>query len=144
MNQAITIVLTVLITAAFTALVMSLLTASKKADINLDTVLGKAVKIYGVADTLAAVIAPFLPEPYSTIVYNVFRIADKAVHIAENAWKDGKLASDERKEKATSIVYKDLGFQNIEIDDKVKSLTDNAIESLVKTLPKSHTIEAQI
>lgn len=138
MNQAVTIVLTVLITAFFTALIMSLLTAAKKGDIDLETMLGKALKIYGAADTLAGVIAPFLPAPYSTIVYNIFRAADKAVHIAETAWKDGKLAEDERKDKATAIVYKDLGFENIEIDNKVKSLADNAIETLVKTLPKSH------
>lgn len=138
MNQAITIVLTVLITATFTVLIMSLLSAAKKGDIDLDTMLQKALKIYGVADTLAAVIAPFSPAPYSTVVYIIFRVADKAVHIAETLWKDGKLAENERKGEATALVYKDLGYQNIVIDDKVKSLADTAIEILVKTLPKSH------
>jgi hypothetical protein len=137
MDQGLITLIIVFAAVIVTVIIMSLFKVSSDKEIDLDTIVSKALSAYGTAATLAAAIEPFLPAPYNAVVKTIFTFADKAVHIAEEAYKAGTCAKDERKAKATAFICDALKQENIEIDGKVENLVDTATEMMVKTLPKT-------
>lgn len=111
---------------------------AKKKDYDLKGAVKKAAEVYGVADAIATAIEPFIPAPYNALIHIIFAAAEKGVKLAEEAWKAGTCAEDERKAKASELINSALEAQNITIDKKVENLVDTATEVMVKTLPKSH------
>lgn len=98
----------------------------------------KASEVYDVAKTLGKVISPFLPNPLNTYAEMIFQFADKAVNVAEEAWKAGNCEEEERKETAVKMIEDLLQNENVELDEKTERLVDVATEVMVTTLAKSH------
>lgn len=138
MSTNLLILMTVLICAFAVAAVVELVALAKAKSIDLNGLIKKATDVYGTAETMAAVIEPFLPEPYSGILKLIFTYADKAVKAAEDAYKAGTCPEDERKAKATELIENALKMEGIAIDDKTEQLIDFAVELMVKTLPTTH------
>lgn len=139
MNTNLLIILTVVIGILAVIALIELFALAKVKRLDLNSLVKKATDAYGTAETIAAVIEPFLPAPYSGILKLIFNYADKAVKAAESAYKAGTCAEDERKAKATELIENALAAEGIAVDDKTKRLIDIATEVMVKTLPESHT-----
>lgn len=139
MNTNLIIVLTVFggCGATVAAWIVSRWAAAKH--LNLTGLAQKAIDGYGVAETFATALKPFVPSPYSGWITIIFALADKAIKTAEQAWQAGTCPEELRKEKAVELIENGLALEGITVDDRVKKLIDVAVETLVQTLPKSHT-----
>lgn len=141
MDKNLMIILTVAAGIAVVALSYTVAVIARKKHLDITGFAKAATDVYGTAETLSAVLKPFLPEPYSGWLTILFSLADKAVRTVEDAWQAGNCPDEQRREKATQLIENGFVLENIAVDEKVKKLIDVAVELMVQTLPKSHREE---
>lgn len=118
----------------------------QKKSINGEAILEDVEKGLGYGESLAAAIAPFVPELPIATVNAVLYAAQKAVQSVEATYKAQIAVSagapDTRKATATSLIQSALALDGITVDAKTNKLISVAIEALVLALPKTHTVAA--
>lgn len=74
----------------------------------------------------------------------VMRAAIEGAQIAEQAWKLGNLAKEERNAYAKSLVKETLGKAGIEITPQIAMIIDGIIEAVCMVLPHEKNHDAPV
>lgn len=115
-----------------------------KKGVNGAAILEDVEKGLGYGESLAAAIAPFVPELPLATVNAVLTAAQKAVQSVEATYKAqiavNAGAPDTRKATATSLIQSALALDGITVDAKTNKLISVAIEALVLALPKTKEV----
>ena len=111
-----------------------------KKGISLAKVETAAEKLAAWAVSAADALAPFLPEPYKSLIGNITKSASSVVQTTEALNDASMLATDQRKAAATNIIVKDLQEAKITVDSNVQKLISVSIDAACLLLP--HHMEA--
>lgn len=141
------VIITILIAAGAAIGASYLAVFLNKKGINGETILENVEKGLGYGESLAAAIAPFVPELPLATVNAVLTAAQKAVQSVEATYKAQLAANagapDTRKATATSLIQSALALNGITVDVKTNKLISVAIDALVLALPKTHAAAAK-
>ena len=97
-----------------------------------------AKKVLKMSDAVVDTAIEMLPNVGAFgVVDKIIEWAQKGVDAAEQMYKSSQLEADERKQKATEIVYACLEAAGIDISDADAVIVDGMIEAAVKGLEKT-------
>jgi hypothetical protein len=104
-----------------------------KKGIPVDQILNNADVIAGIAAEIAK---QLYPQQASQIA-EISKVADRAVHYAEQLYKSGQCTAEERKDKAIEFVKMALNDAGVPIDAQKEAFIEKVVESAVFLLPKT-------
>lgn len=124
MNQIVLTIIFVIASVIVTVFFMSVFTVAKRSDTDIDELVGEALNIYGLPQTLSQSLKPYLPEKYKALCDEVFSSAEKAV-LNTSKEKTNQIVN------AKALVCGDLKVKEIELDETVNYLVDTAVLALI-------------
>ena len=143
MNPYVIEILIVAAAAGVSALITRVAVKQKNAGTDGEAILEKVGAGLTYAQSVAAAVTPFLPQPAGPVVNKVLDISQKAVTRVEGTYKAALStdanAADTRKTEATSLIKSALALDGIVDTPEVDKLIDVVIPLLVLALPKTHT-----
>lgn len=138
MNGWTMVLLAVAIVAAVMLGVAILFPYLLKKGVKVDSVLESTATALGTADMVVDGLTGIFPGVTAlTIVDKIIEYAKQGIKAAEQMYKATQIAAEERKAKATDIIYECLKVAGIELTPDVKKVVDGMIEAAVFTLPKT-------
>ena len=109
-----------------------------KKGVNVCGIITAAKKVLKMSDAVVDTAIEMLPNVGAFgVVDKIIEWAQKGVDAAEQMYKSSQLEADERKQKATEIVYACLEAAGIDISDADAVIVDGMIEAAVKGLEKT-------
>lgn len=107
----------------------------KSKGINVDALEAKANAGIQYAERAADAIAPFLPEPYGTIVKKAATYVADGVDVTEKLKDAGMMSADQRKTAATNLILADLKKAGLPVDSNVEKILSVVIDGSALVLP---------
>lgn len=109
-----------------------------KKGVNVCGIISIAEKILKMSDTVVDTASEIQPNVAAfDVVDKIIEWAQKGVDAAEQMYKSSQLEGDERKQKATEIVYACLEVAGINVSETDEVIVDGMIEAAVKGLEKT-------
>lgn len=143
MNATI-IVLIALLAVIFLGMVYFALYLNKHG-VNGTAILADAETGITYAQSIAAAMAPFLPNTADATISLVLKIASEAVQQAEATYKAAIAANnglpDTRATEAKALITSGLAFKGVSITPDINKLIDAIVPVLVLALPKTHAVQ---
>ena len=95
------------------------------------------------ADTMVDNLSVFIPQPVVNVADAIIRYAYVIVSAVEQGYKNGTIEKEIRKETAMSKMVQILKLAGIVVTDEMTPVIDDAVESAVTNLPKTHPTAAK-
>lgn len=121
--------------AAITVGTVRLVRFLKSKGINVDALEAKADAGIQYAERAADAIAPFLPEPYGTIVKKAAAYVADGVDVTEKLKDAGMMSANQRKTAATNLILADLKKAGLPVDANVEKILSVVIDGSALVLP---------
>lgn len=132
------VIVAVAIVAAVMFGVAILIPYMLKRGVKVDSVLESTSTALSTADMVIDGLTGIFPGVTAlTIVDKIIDYAQQGIKAAEQMYKATLIAAEERKAKATDIIYECLKVAGIEATPDVKKVVDGMIEAAVFSLPKT-------
>lgn len=107
--------------------------------VNVEAGIDGTGKVLNAADYVVDTARGFFPGvPALAIVDEIIAWAKNGVEAAEQLYKTSNIESEQRKEKATEIVYQYIEAAGVEMTDDMRKIIDGSIEAAVFALPKTN------
>ena len=90
------------------------------------------------ADSMLDGVSPLLPAVVVNVADAIIRYAYVIVSAVEQGYKNGTIEKDIRKDKAMEKMVRILKLAGVEVTEEMTPVIDDAVESAVKNLPKTH------
>lgn len=144
MNVIQTIAITISVAIGVILAIYKLLPYLIQKGINVSGILDKTGKALDAAETVNVTLSNLMPENKAfEVVQKVIDYAQGGVMAAEQLYLTSQLEGEDRKKRATELVYAGLGLSGVEINDELKMVVDGAIEAAVYALPKTHPAQLE-